>query len=56
MIARIEEKIQITLARAWSEDAPVADIVQTENSGFDEPYKPKMPQTPRQTKILASAK
>ncbi len=56
LIARFEKKIQATLARVWGEDVPVAEVTKTTNPSIDEPSKLKMPQTPRQTKTLASAK
>ncbi len=55
LIARFEKKIQATLARVWGEDAPVAEVAQTTNPRIDDPSKPKMLPTPRQTKTLASA-
>ena len=55
LIARFEKKIQATLARVWGEDVPTAAVAQTPNPSIDEPSKPKMLQTPRQTKTLASA-
>ena len=54
MIAGVEEKFQATLGRVWGEDLPVAEISKTATPSIDEPCKPKMPQTPRQTKTLAS--
>ena len=50
------EEIQATLARVWGEDVPAAEVTKSANPSIDEPSKPKMPQTPRQTTTLASAK
>jgi len=56
LITQIEKKIQATLARVWGEDSPVVEVEKTTNPSIDEPSKPKMPQTPRQAKTLASTK
>ena len=56
LIARFEKKIQATLARVWGEDVPVAEDTKTSNSSIDEPSKPKVPQTPRQTKTFVPTK
>ena len=56
LIARFEKKIQATLARVWGEDAPVAEVTKSANPSIDEPSKPEIAQTPRQTKTLESAK
>ena len=56
LIARFEKKIRATLADVWGEFVTAADIAQRENSSIYALSKPKMPQTPRQTKTLASTK
>ena len=55
LIARFEKKIQATLARVWGEDVPAVEPTKAVNPSIDEPSKAKMPQTPHQTKTLASA-
>ena len=49
-------EIQATLARVWGEDVSAVEVTQTANLSIDVPSKPKAPQTPRQTKTLASSK